>query len=292
MHCSECQIFIPDHLPKCPVCFSDTSTQSAVIVDTDRESKAPQITSRTTSRPNRPSVPGSRNTSRRYFALNANPNTYRVQEAVTSLETDYWTTGRSRLSPGDRVLIWKSYGRQGRSARRGIVAFGEVLESAKPQPAFNEFWVRKEDGQKVVDRIKVRYVLPPNLPLWEDEHPELKRLTVCGGQGTVFVVPPELFDYMISIAGGWPVAEIQENLSSPDPRSTGSPRTVQEKTEITIDQAVHALNETNEISGNSKKFGNLESTYEERRPASLWNGLARIFRRVFGIQGTFPKRKP
>jgi len=40
-----------------------------------------------------------------YWALLANPDVYRIADAVTSFETDSWTTKGARLATGDRVII-------------------------------------------------------------------------------------------------------------------------------------------------------------------------------------------
>jgi hypothetical protein len=217
-----------------------------------------------------------------YFALNANPDKYRVQGAVAALEMDYWTTGRSRLSPGDRVLIWKSYGRQGRSASRGVVAFGEVLESAKSQASPNRFWVNPEDGRRIAYRIKVRYLLPPKLPLWEDEHPILKKLTVSGGQGTVFRVPPDLFACVVSQAGGWSGSHEEEEVPEHLHTSTAQPMRVPEEepeeTNLTADLLAPVLNETRGIPNNTEDPNSSAPGAVERVPSSLWTKLTGLFR--------------
>jgi len=149
---------------------------------------------------------------RKFYALNANPDTYRIQDAIAGLAFDSWLVGNSWLKTGGRVIIWKSYGRR-RPARRGIVGFGEVIDAPTIRAAPNEYWTDPASGEIAAPRITVKYVGLSNLPLWEDELPELAKLTVSGGQGTVFRVSAEQFDSAVHLAGGWPEhAEVADGI--------------------------------------------------------------------------------
>ena len=157
---------------------------------------------------------GNAKAERSYFALNANPDTYRIQDALAGLASDSWTVGRSWLKPGDRVIIWKSYGRDGRAAHRGVVGFGEVVDTPTTRAAPNKYWTDPASGEAIAPRVTVNYVSLSGVPLWEDEHPELAGLTVSGGQGTVFNVTSEQFDSVVSLAGGWPDNNDVDDLST------------------------------------------------------------------------------
>jgi len=59
-----------------------------------------------------------------YWALAANPNNYRIEDAVKELDQDTWVTKGSKISQGDRVIIWKT---KAGSKNRGIISLGEVI---------------------------------------------------------------------------------------------------------------------------------------------------------------------
>lgn len=118
----------------------------------------------------------------RYYAFNANPDRYRVELAVSELDEDSWMSKGRPMVPGDRILIWKSYGKKGKAAGRGIVAFGEVLDFPASRTNPSPYWAHPEDGQVNAERVIVRYIKPSKLPLWERDFPNLRQLTVCGGQ--------------------------------------------------------------------------------------------------------------
>jgi 5-methylcytosine-specific restriction protein A len=125
----------------------------------------------------------------RYWAFNANPRVYNIEQAVRILEIDTWTTKGKPIHIGDKVIIWKSLG--GPRRRRGIVALGEVITEPEVRvDADNPFWMGPGLGSMPEPRIEVRYVVPPRLPLWygDADVPVLSELTVNGGQGTVFKV--------------------------------------------------------------------------------------------------------
>lgn len=61
-----------------------------------------------------------------YWALAANPKDYRIEDAISNLDIDFWTTAGSKIQIGDSVLIWKTIGG---SKKRGIVALGEVISN-------------------------------------------------------------------------------------------------------------------------------------------------------------------
>jgi len=152
--------------------------------------------------PDRPRDDGAHK--RRYWALCANPATYRVEQAVRELETDLWTTGGRPIRAGDWVVIWKS---KGPDERRGVVALGEVVSDPQLLPDDdNPYWVITPPPGQVEPRVLVRYVRPPGLPLWEPD-PTLESLSVSRARGgTVFHVTAEQWDALVEHAGGGPVA--------------------------------------------------------------------------------------
>lgn len=140
---------------------------------------------------------------RRYWAFQANPTMYDIERAAHELVYDTWMTKRSPVRAGDRALIWKSLGR---SSRRGIVAFAEILSDPSIDiPDESDLWV---DGRKPTDepRVAIQYVVPPDCPVWATPATEqiLSRLSIWNGQGTVFHVTPEQWDQVVDLSGGWP----------------------------------------------------------------------------------------
>src|SRR5262249_58518774 len=106
---------------------------------------------------------------RHYWAYNANPAIYRIQEAIHATPIDLWTTKGRDMRVGDRVLFWQTLGRRG--TQRGIVALGEVLSDPEMlNDDANPFWAEGHAGGGVGLRVRVRYVVPPGLPLWYGGH--------------------------------------------------------------------------------------------------------------------------
>ncbi|WP_437313103.1 EVE domain-containing protein [Sorangium sp. So ce385] len=140
----------------------------------------------------------------RYWALFASPDTYRVEAAVREREIDTWTTAGRPMKVGDRVLVWRG---RGRSGRRGIIGFGQIVEGPRGMPDHeNPYWLTPPGFGEVEERVRIRYVIPPRLPLWLDEHENLlSDLSVARARGgTVFNVTPEQWEAVVAAAGGWP----------------------------------------------------------------------------------------
>ena len=138
----------------------------------------------------------------RYWALSANPDIYRVEDAVRDLDEDWWTTKRSALSPGDRVVVWKA---RGSHDQRGIVALGTVLteRQVRSDDPDNPYWLDLERGQKPELRVLVRYEHASGLPLWEDEpgNEMLGELSVAQARGgSVFHVTEEQWAAIAALA--------------------------------------------------------------------------------------------
>lgn len=134
---------------------------------------------------------GAASRARSFWALLANPDYYRVEDAVRELDEDWWTTGGSDLSVGDRVVVWKALGSE---RRRGIVALGTVLTEPQPRAdADNPYWLQPERGREIKQRVLVRYELADRLPLWADEpgNEDLRALSVARSRGrSAFRVTP------------------------------------------------------------------------------------------------------
>ena len=133
----------------------------------------------------------------RYWAFCANPERYRIREAVQHLDRDTWTTGKSNPRAGDFALIWQTLDSEG---RRGIVAFAEIItDPKKMRDDDNPYWVDASEGASPQDRVEVRYVVPDALPLWMN-NPEVGRLlqglsVAKAHGGTIFKVTPEPVSY-------------------------------------------------------------------------------------------------
>lgn len=143
---------------------------------------------------------------RRYWAFAASPQHYRIEDAVNDLDEDTWSVGKSDVGRGDSVLLWKYAGGTG---TRGVVALGEVLTDPEDiTDSKNPYWTSPPPDDDVLRRVRVRYVVPPGLPLWLDDHPELLgNLSVARATGgSTFKVSPEQWEAVAQAAGGWPAA--------------------------------------------------------------------------------------
>ena len=144
----------------------------------------------------------------RYHAIIANPDSYDIEEAVQTLETDTWGLPAGEVEVGDRIIVWKA---KGSGEQRGIVAFGEVIqpfadrdEQLGSEPFYNgspENFTRR--------RLVMRYDVPNGLPLWlgQDDHVDavLNGLSVSRGQGTkLYKVTEEQWDAVRALAGAAP----------------------------------------------------------------------------------------
>ena len=144
-----------------------------------------------------------------YWAFCADPDSYRIEDAVRELDRGVWTVPKGDVHEGDRAIIWKALGRtSGREAHRGIVAFAEVLKDPEVITDPNvAYWnVSDPRAHAAVRRVRVRYVVTPALPLWLDgpHHDLLADLSVSRGQGTVFHVTAQQWDALMAVCGGWP----------------------------------------------------------------------------------------
>lgn len=143
---------------------------------------------------------------RHHWAIVANPNLYRVEQAVAERTDDLWTVKRGDLRAGDRVAIWKA---KGSGDRRGVVALGEVLTDPAEldeEPASLPYWI---DGANTPRqrRVRIRYVRPPRAPLWLEENPSgvLGDLSVARATGGgVYRIEPEQWKRLVDTLGGWP----------------------------------------------------------------------------------------
>ena len=138
-----------------------------------------------------------------YWAFLADPKRYRIEDAVQGLTTDAWVTKGRDVRQGDRVIIWKSAGNDG---RRGVVALSDVLTDPESRPdSDNPFWVAAPSSEDVEPRVDVRYLLLPNLPLWygggaDDVLEDLSVFRARGG--TVFNVTADQWSRVVEAAGG------------------------------------------------------------------------------------------
>ena len=141
---------------------------------------------------------------RRYWALLANPDRYRVEAAVSERDEDWWTTGGSELFPGDEVIVWRSRSRKSRDRERGIVAFGTVLTEPETRADSSPFWIDSERRLRPEPRVLVRYERADGLPLWADDpgNEALLTLSVARSRGrSVFRVTGEQWAEIAALAG-------------------------------------------------------------------------------------------
>jgi hypothetical protein len=140
-----------------------------------------------------------------YWAYLAKPTIYRIEDALAQLRVDWWPTKGRPVTVGDRVVIWRAQDKSRHDLKRGVVALGEVVGGPEIRSdATNPFWVDQLPDSPQ-ERVLVRYVMAPNLPLWLDGPADevLRELSVSRGQGTIFNVTPEKWDAIIDAVGGW-----------------------------------------------------------------------------------------
>ena len=139
---------------------------------------------------------------RRYWALLANPDRYRVEAAVSERDEGWWTTGQSEMLPGDGVIVWKGRGRK--RGKGGVVAFGTVLTEPETRAADDDpFWLDSERSRRPERRVLVRYELAQRLPLWADApgNEALPGLSVARSRGrSVFRVTGEQWSEIAALA--------------------------------------------------------------------------------------------
>lgn len=145
-----------------------------------------------------------------YWSFTASPRVSKIEQALRELEEDYWTVPNRKVRAGDRAIIWKA---KGNSRQRGIVALAEVLSN--PIPTINphtHLWADPQDANEVIDRVRIRYFVPPMLPIWDDENcPRVvKELNVYRATGgTVFHVTFDQWKAIMELVGGWPTRNPQ-----------------------------------------------------------------------------------
>jgi len=139
----------------------------------------------------------------RYWTLAADPNKYRISDAIAALSVDWWATKGHSLSGGDKVAIWQYRNRQG---RRGVLALGEITDGPKERSdADNPYWIAPVDPAMVakVERVGVSYI-PLDEPLWGGGpyNELLTSLSVARARGgTVFKLKPDQWNDIVSASG-------------------------------------------------------------------------------------------
>lgn len=158
-----------------------------------------------------------------FWILAARPDRFRLLDSVRERDEEVWRTGGRPLRAGDRVAIWKY---KGHEANRGVVAFGEVLSDPADVRASDEdspYWIAgSEPLADTAPRVRVRYTLRPDPPLWLEQAPEdsvLRRLSVVEAQGgTAFHVTDTQWAELMDLAGGWPTNDATAVPVSTDAR--------------------------------------------------------------------------
>jgi hypothetical protein len=137
------------------------------------------------------------NLERTHWAFCADPNRYRIRDAVRDLEFDTWTISTKQIRPGDRAVIWQT---RDRSGHRGVVALAEVMELLGLIADGSPYWVDPAEGLIAREKVRVRY-LPLQEPLWigGDRTDLLRQLSVARARGgSVFYVTSEQWEGIAS----------------------------------------------------------------------------------------------
>ncbi len=165
-----------------------------------------------------------------YWAFCANPNRYRILDAVAALETDLWGIENSDIRKGDGVAIWQTKDKLG---HRGIVALGEVIsEPAEIPDVGNPYWVDPDEAAVTATRVHVRYSTPQGLPLWLDDPGAgdlLANLSVAKSRGgTVFKVTSQQWQDLVTFCGPADVPNQRRSRMSADLPEAIEPESVLE----------------------------------------------------------------
>lgn len=165
-------------------------------------------------------APRARGRQRQYWTFAAHPATYDIEHAVQTLKADLWPIRGKDVRVGDRVIVWKY---KGGDAYRGIVALAEVTaQPAIETEAGNPFWVRTAEADVLEERVEIRYVVPPGVPLWLTTNPDdpLRSLSVSrAAGGSVFYVTAPQWEAVLAAVGGWPSPAPKSAARQTDPRT-------------------------------------------------------------------------
>jgi hypothetical protein len=63
-----------------------------------------------------------------YWAFAADPNRYRILDAIANLPIDWWSTADKQIRHGNHAVIWQL---RDRHRRRGIIALAEIVAGPK-----------------------------------------------------------------------------------------------------------------------------------------------------------------
>ncbi len=135
---------------------------------------------------------------RSYWTWVANPKMFQIDDAIRERDTDRWMTKGKAVKPGDRGVVWRSLGSDG---KRGVVAIGEVIsEPYMARPDEDPYWLGPaEESEEFVD---VRYVQLDGLPIWSGT-PVLDQLGLNADRargGTLFVLEADQWLGLLQIA--------------------------------------------------------------------------------------------
>ena len=147
------------------------------------------------------------------WTFQANPAYYDIDRALHELPEIEWTVRQSTrsVSKGDRAYIWRS------GTNAGIVAVGTVaddIEARGPDPSEIEYYLRREDFERVEPRVSIRVdrvLQEPLLRVALQEDPVLSELGVIRfANATVHRVQPEEDKRIRELLGEWEPGEVEE----------------------------------------------------------------------------------
>lgn len=135
---------------------------------------------------------------RTYWTWVANPKVFKIDDAVRERETDRWLTKSKGVKPGDRGVVWRSLGLDG---KRGVVAIGEVVsEPFMARADEDPYWL--SPSAEPEEYVEVRYVPLEGLPIWSGT-PELDALGLSADRargGTLFRLEVDQWHELLEIA--------------------------------------------------------------------------------------------
>lgn len=135
---------------------------------------------------------------RSYWAWVANPGVFKVDDAIREREEDSWLTKGKPVKPGDRGVVWRSLGADG---KRGVIAIGEVISEPYMARADEDpYWITPPDQPEQV--VDIRYIPLEGLPIWSGT-PALDDLGLNADKargGTLFHLAVDHWHRLLEIA--------------------------------------------------------------------------------------------
>src|SRR4051812_18826561 len=99
--------------------------------------------------------------SMRTWLLAASPGVFPIDTIVATRAQDTFNVANSRPESGDRAVVWRREGVE----PAAVVAFAEITSPAEIIDASDDEWLRAGPHAGPRPRVRLRYLLSPELPM-------------------------------------------------------------------------------------------------------------------------------